>query len=212
MIIIHATKKLYAHLPVVASMKQRGIEELAAHDLDSASAASRLHSDNPLSGWHANLLTLQRRNCVLLVHDASRFPLFMKGLVKADFANFDRLFADTLMNTLLKLGANQTQLDSAAALLAPCRFDTDCNRSVQGTMNQMAGDIEHMLRFDHAKLDDMCSYRTGAWLADRPCTVKGQKDCIWPDRAMLALLTQAGQGIASVNVKNNVVHLGSRDG
>jgi hypothetical protein len=212
MIAIHATKKLYAHLPVVALMKQRGIEESAANALDSANAASRLPRDNPLSGWHANLLTLQRRNCVLLVHDATRFPLFMKSFVKADFANFDRLFADTLMNTLLKVGANQTQMNSASALLAPCRFDTDCNRSVQGTLNQMAGDIEHMLRFDHAKLDDICSYRTGAWLADRPCMLKGQKDCIWPDRAMLALLTQAGQDIASANVKNNAIHLGSRDG
>jgi hypothetical protein len=215
MIAIHASKKLYAHLSVVASMKQGGIEDSAANDLDSANAASRLHSVNPLSGWHANLLTLQRRNCVLLVHDATRFPLFIKGLIKADYAHFDRLFADTLMNTLLKLGANQAQLDTAAALLGPCCFDTDCNRSVQGTMNQMAGDIERMLRFEEARLDDICSYSTGVWLADRPCTVKGQKDCIWPDKAMLALLTQVGGELDSANVKNNVVRLtddlGSRD-
>lgn len=124
-----------------------------------------------------------------LVHIATRFPLFIKGLVKADFARFDELFADALMNTLLKLGTNQTQLDTAATLQAPCRFDTDCNRSVQGTLNQMAGDIQHMLRFEAARLEDICSYRTGAWLADRPCTVKGQKDCIWPNKAMLALLS-----------------------
>jgi len=207
MIAIHATKKLYAKLPDVASMKQREIEDSKAGDLDSASAASnqqinlspltptlslREREQNPLSGWHANLIVLQRRNCVLLVHDATRFPLFIKGLMKADFARFDELFADALMNTLLKLGANQPQLDSAAALLAPCRFDTDCNRSVQGTLNQMAGDIQHMLLFEQADLDAICSYRTGVWLADRPCTVKGQKDCIWPDKAMLALLNQVG--------------------
>jgi hypothetical protein len=207
MIAIHATKKLYAKLPGVASMKQRGIEVSEPDALDSANAALKQQTNlssltptlslrereqNPLSGWHANLLTLQRRNCVLLVHDATRFPLFIKGLVKADFARFDELFADALMNTLLKLGANPTQLDKAAALLAPCRFDTDCNRSVQATLNQMAGDIRHMLLFDQADLDAMCSYRTGVWLADRPCTVKGQKDCIWPDKAMLALLNQLG--------------------
>jgi hypothetical protein len=94
MIAIHTTKKLYAKLPTVASMKQCEIEESEANTLDSADPASRLGNDNPLSGWHANLLILQRRNCILLVHDATRFPLFMKGLVKADFAHFDRLFAD----------------------------------------------------------------------------------------------------------------------
>lgn len=180
MITIHATKKLYAKLPVTVSTS------------DSVESATGVTSDNPLSGWHGNLLTLQRRHCVLLVHDATRFPLFIKGLLKADFANFDRLFADALMNTLLKLDASQSQLDTAAALLAPCRFDTHCDRSVQGTMNQMAGNFEHMLWFEEAKLEDICSYSTGAWLADRPCRVKGQKDCIWPDRAMLALLNRIG--------------------
>jgi hypothetical protein len=220
MIAIHATKKLYAKLPgkeenlfnpphpnlIMSDCPVRhptgecksapgGVvpEGEAARTLKStASPPTTLWEQNPLGGWHANLIVLQRRNCVLLVHDATRFPLFIKGLVKADFANFDRLFADALMNTLLKLGANPTQLDNAAALLSPCRFDTDCNRSVQGTLNQMAGDIQHMLLFEQADLDAICSYRTGAWLADRPCTVKGQKDCIWPDKAMLALLNQLG--------------------
>lgn len=216
MITIHATKKLYAKLPDAVLMKQSAIEPSDANGLDSANVASTRPNSNPLSGWHANLLTLHRRNCVLLVHDATRFPLFIKGLLKADFANFDRLFADALMNTLLKLDASQDQLDSAANLLAPCRFDTECNRSVQGTMNQMAGDIEHMLWFEEVRLDDINSYSTGAWLADRPCTVKGQKDCIWPERAMLALLNKAGGQIDQVQVADNVVrladYLNSRDG
>ncbi len=144
---------------------------------------------------------------MLLVHDATRFPLFIKSLLKADFANFDYLFADALMNTLLKLRANQSQLEAATALLAPCCFDTDCNRSVQGTMNQMAGDIEHMLWLEDAKLDNICSYSTGAWLADRPCTVKGRKDRIWPDRAVLALLNQTGGEIDTANPRDNVVRL-----
>lgn len=207
MITIHATKKLYAKLPGVAAKPPSESIPLTP----TLSPGER--EQNPLSGWHANLLILQRRNCVLLVHDATRFPLFIKGLLKADFANFDRLFADALMNTLLKLGASQSQLDTAAALLAPCRFDTACDRSVQGTMNQMAGDFERMLWIEEARLEDICSYATGAWLADRPCTVKGHKGGVWPDRAMLALLSRAGN---STPAKQNVIqladYLGSRDG
>ena len=131
----------------------------------------------------------------------------MKSLVKADFARFDWHFADTLMNTLLKLDANQQQLDIAAALLAPCRFDTDCNRSVQGTMNRMKGDIEHMLCYDNARLDDISSYHAGVWLADRPCTVKGVKDCIWPKEAMLKLLSQSSPHCNSTTHAGNVVQL-----
>lgn len=54
----------------------------------------------------------------------------------------------------------------------------------------MACDIERLLWYDNASLKDISAYRTGAWLADRPCTVKGVKDCIWPPKAMFALLDE----------------------
>lgn len=199
MFTIHATKKLFAKLPldddgfVVAKNPLR-------HPHVSTLA------NGSLSHWHANLITLQRRNCVLLVHDATRFPLFIKCLVKDDFANFDWHFEDTLMNTLLKLGANEHQLEVAATLLGPCRFDTKCNRSVQGTMNQMKGDIEHMLWYDHANIEDISQYRVGVWMADRPCHVKGVRDCIWPQKEMLKLLsTRDATDTKRANMPENVV-------
>ncbi len=200
MITIHATKKLHTKLP----LNDQGL--IVSKDTDSQPESNRI-TINPLSGWHANLITLQRRNCILLVHDATRFPLFMKGLVKADFARFNWLFEDTLMNTLLKVNASQQQLDAAAELLAPCQFDTDCNRSVQGTMNQMKGDLEYRLWYDNAKLEDYSSYRTGAWRADRPCTVKGIKDCIWPIKAMLELLSRFPTTTPTIEHADNVLDM-----
>lgn len=94
MILIHATQKLHARLPLNADGQLPATRQIPAETP---------LADNPLSGWHANLLTLQRRNCVVLVHDGTRFPLFIKGLLKPDFARLDYLFADALMNTLLKL-------------------------------------------------------------------------------------------------------------
>lgn len=181
MILIHATKKLYARLPVDA----QGLLPGTSSEAEQAVTTSA----NPLSGWHANLITLQRHNCILLVHDATRFPVFIKSLRKPDFANLNLLFADALMNTLLKLDASEQQLQMTASLLAPCQFDTNCSRSVLGTLNQMAGEVEYMLWYDRAKLEDISAYKAGAWLADRPCSVKGMKDCIWPKDAMLALLS-----------------------
>lgn len=182
MLCIHATKKLYAKLPLTTD----GLIKEKTSGVESANPIN----PNPLSGWHANLITLERRNCVLLVHDTTRFPLFIKQLVKADFARFDWHFQDAFMNTLLKLGADQSQMDTAASLLAPCQFDTECNRSVQGSLNRMKGDVEHLLWYDDISLDDISPYKTSVWLAERPCTVKGMKDCLWPIKAMLELLTK----------------------
>lgn len=181
MIKIHSTKKLLAKLP---------LDKSGMLTNKPVNAGARVIGDSPLGSWHANLFTLHRHNCILFVHDATRFPVFLKELRKPDFAELAWHFEDGFMNTLLKAGADDAQMQAAADALRPLQFDNDCNRSVQGTMNQMAGDVEHMLWYDNASLKDISAYRTGAWLADRPCTVKGVKDCIWPPKAMFALLDE----------------------
>ncbi len=181
MIHLHCTKKLTAKLP----LHENGRLQSRRNHLTVVTSSDK----NPLSGWHANLITLQRRQCVLFVHDITRFPVFVLGLKKADFAELDWHFQDGFMNTLLKVGAEDHHMKAAEKLLAPLVCDNDCNRSVQGTMNQMGQDLEGMLDYDQCSVTDLSPYRTGAWLADRPCTMKGVRDCIWPIRAMLELLT-----------------------
>ncbi len=192
MLNLYCTQKLIDKLPVNEGLLPEG-EQLQASLIESG---EEVIVNNPLSGCHANLLTLQRRNCVLLVHNQTRFPLFMIGLTKKGFAALDYHFADSFMNTLLKVGANENQMQAAQELLAPVSINKSNDRSVQGTLNQMAGDIEHMLWYDNAKIIDCSPYKTAAWLAERPCNVKNRqegaarsaKDCIWPVEAMLRLL------------------------
>ncbi|WP_111642265.1 DUF6933 domain-containing protein [Marinimicrobium alkaliphilum] len=183
MIRVHSTKKLLTKLPI----DERGRIIQTHPGTDAANDGQ----DTLLSGWHANLIILQGRNCVLMAHDATRFPVFIPCLKKADFAHLDHLFIDIFMNTLLKAGATDAQMQIAHNALAPLVLDSQCDRSVQGTMNQMAQDLGHSLWYNNAKVADLLPYSTSLWLADRPCTAKGVKDCIWPIRAMLALLDKA---------------------
>ncbi|MAM85778.1 MAG: hypothetical protein CME36_00515 [unclassified Hahellaceae] len=182
MIHLHCTQKLFAKLPVndIGRLPNTRARPGAAND----------PGESPLSGWHANLITLQRRNCVLFVHEKTRFPVVITCLTKPDSAEFDYFFQDGLMNTLLKGGANQAQLDAAARALAPLQCDALRDRSVQGTLNQMKQDVEHLLWHDQLSIADLGPYSTGVWLANRPCGIKGGKDYIWPLKAMLALLDQ----------------------
>ncbi len=100
------------------------------------------------------------------MHDATRFPLILPALTKPDWKALNDLFVDTLMNTLLKCGANDVQLEAAEQALRPLQVDTNCNRSVQGTLNRIKGDIEHLLWYDQANIADLSGYRLGAWLAN----------------------------------------------
>ena len=180
MIHLHCTKKLLAKLPLYEDGRLRGRDSRPLVAVDSRT--------NPLSGWHANLITLQRRNCVLFVHDTTRFPVFVSALKKADFAELDWYFQDGFMNTLLKAGADDEHMKAAEKLLAPLVCDSDTNRSVLGTLNNMGQDVGHMLGYDQCSVMDLSPYRTGAWLAERPCMMKGVGDYLLPARAMLELL------------------------
>lgn len=181
MIQLHATRKLFERLP----LDENGQLPLTAR---SDWLQDRPPLDiNPLSGWHGNLVTIQRRNCLLLVHDQSRFPLVLTALTKPDFVELNDRFEDALMNTLLKCGADDALMDAAHRYLRPLQVDSRCNRSVQGTLNQMKQDVEHIVCYDNLNVADMLGYSLGAMLADRPCGVKG-RGYVWPQREMFALL------------------------
>lgn len=208
---LHATIKLMSRLPVDASgclpatPRSQWLFEQPVLDV------------NPLSGWQGHYFTLQRRNCVLLVHEHTRFPVFMPNLLKQDFNEFNERFVDSFMNTLLKCGADEALMDTAQRYLRPFQVDTKSNRSALGTLNVMRADTEHMLSYEYANIAEMTGYRIGAWLADRPCSAKG-RGFMWPQREMLTLLAAladcgsgvpgAGQGSeAPAELPGNVVSL-----
>lgn len=143
---------------------------------------------NPLSGWHGHLVTLQRRNCVLLAHDSTRFPLVLPVLTKSDFAELNARFIDAFMNTLLKCGASEVHLETADKYLRPLQIDNNCSRSVQGTLNRMKDEFGYQLYYDRLSITDITGYNAGAWLADTPRSAKNQKTVLWPKDAMLTLL------------------------
>ena len=174
--IIHCTKKLATKL--------------------SAVSAEPLTENNPLGSWHANLYTIDRRNCVMFCHDQTRFVLFMAGLKKDDFLNLDYWFQDLFANTLLKLDYDSDLIEKALALLTPSQFDTHCDRSVQGSMRTVRMTELEIALSKVADVADLPLYSTSTWLNDRPVTVKGMKksECLWPIRDMKVWLSAAVAG------------------
>jgi hypothetical protein len=180
MITIHCTKKLLSRLPV-------GVGEQLRSEYSNHFAANDA-TPTLLSGWHGHLVTLQRRQCVLLVHDTTRFPVFIPALKKGDFATLDYRFADSFMNTLLKTGIEDEVMELAVAQLAPLRIENTVNRSVLGTINQMVQHIQFAVEDGDVTIAEITGYRIGAWLADTPWSAKGVKGAIWAVDEMADLL------------------------
>lgn len=182
MIRVHATRQLFSNLPVDTGgflPESKKTPYIYLRELGDVSA---------LGEWHANLLTMQRRSCVLFVHDQTRFPLFMPALKKQHLANLDRWFDDALINTLMKCGVADSLLEKTGHHVQRLQVDTHCDRSVQGTMNRMKFELEHAISYDNVRVDEITGYRLAAWLADRPCNAKGHKEALWPKRDFIRFL------------------------
>ena len=165
--LLHCTKKMAAKLPEVS--------------------ATPLVELSPLGSWHANLYTIDRRQCVLFCHDASRYVLFLQGLVKADFANLDRLHRELFLASLVVLGVKQSYLSSIALALGPVHYDCVTDRSVLGSMRVACNDLDGML-YRIANVMECDPLALTIRLNDRPATVKGK--WIFPDKTMLELIEQ----------------------
>ncbi|KAF0806729.1 hypothetical protein A6D6_01404 [Alcanivorax xiamenensis] len=180
MIHLHCTKKLIAKLP----LDQNGVLKDPQRD---QSVLHEVTEANPLDHWHANLILLQRHQCLLFVHDATRFPLFIPAVKKADLAGLDGLFADTFISVLGKAGATEGQLDRAVHLLGPLVCDSESDRSVEGSSTEFGKLIRFGLLDGGGSVVDLAPYSTSVWLADRPMGIKG-RGYVWPIKEMLGLL------------------------
>lgn len=95
--------------------------------------------------WHANLLVIERKKCILVTHSLSLYSFFIFGVTRKDFDNFTSVFNEHL----------RAQLDSEG-LNKPAFFDlndddvdviiTKTNsKSVLGSMNELSYGLKYAI-------------------------------------------------------------------
>ena len=142
-----------------------------------------LQETSPLGSWHGHLYSLDRRQCVMFCHDATRYVLFMPGWRKAEFMELsERWFRLLFQATLVFCGCPEAQIKKVDLALGPVRFDTATDRSVQGSLRIAQQDLAALLHQvpDVMDLDPVAASRH---LNERPATVYGK--LVWPEKAML---------------------------
>lgn len=95
-----------------------------------------------LGSWHANLLRIERRKCVLITNDSTLYTLFIPCLRKPDFQNFHLVFGQHLFKNLLHEGFSQLQIETVLNEHQQILYDKTNNRSVLGSMNDQKVQLE----------------------------------------------------------------------
>ena len=155
--IVHCTRKLAAKL------------KSAGYSVSKEALVSDGATDS-IGSWHANITTIQRRQCVVFCHDKTRFALMMVGVTVKHLKALDYWFQDLLVNTLLKAGIPPELIEASSGLITPLEFDTNCDRSVQGTLNQIIQELEWRVQYDGIPVLDLPIYSTSVALSDAPPT------------------------------------------
>jgi len=95
-----------------------------------------------LGSWHANLLRIERRKCVLITNDSTLYTLFIPSLRKPDFQHFNLVFGQHLFKNLLHEGFSQKQIETVLDEHEEIHYAKTNNRSVLGSMNDQKVQLE----------------------------------------------------------------------
>jgi len=101
-----------------------------------------------LGSWHVNVLTIQRRKLVLFTHDQSLFSVVLPGMKRKDFEHIELHFGEALFKTLMLFDFEQAEIEKLLDLTHQYHYVKTSNRSVLGSMNEMAYQIEGYIIHD----------------------------------------------------------------
>ena len=95
--------------------------------------------------WHANLLRIDRRKCVLFTHDKTLYTFFVPGLTKPHFQNFDEIFRQNLFKRLMSENLPQKHIEIFLDDIRKIEITKTNNRSVLGSMNDLTFQLKYQI-------------------------------------------------------------------
>ena len=98
-----------------------------------------------LGSWHANLLRIDRRKCVLFTNDATLYSFLVPGLKKHQFQNFHEVFGQHLFKNLRLESFHQHQIEAVLDEHREIVISKTNNRSVLGSMNDLAYQLKYSI-------------------------------------------------------------------
>jgi hypothetical protein len=115
-----------------------------------------------LGSWHANLLRIDRRKCVLFTHDTTLYSFLVPGLRKPQFQNFRDVFGQNLFKRLRLENFSQEYIEVVLDEHLDISISKTNNRSVLGSMNDLAYQIRYKISsgggLNYMDLDKMNHY------------------------------------------------------
>jgi len=110
-----------------------------------AKPSEKIISSNEVGSWHANLLRIDRRKCILFTHDVTLYSFLVTGLKIPHFKNFREVFGQNLFKNLLWENLSQNQIEIVLDEHREINIAKTNNRSVLGSMNDLVFQLKYRI-------------------------------------------------------------------
>ena len=140
MLLISADEQVLQIRCTAKALKQFGIPSRETCEVKPA--------DSLLGNWYCNLLTIDRRKCVLFMNENTFLSFLLFGVRKDNSNSIPHIFANGLSQLLTLEGFSETQIERIFADYTSCEITKTEGRSALGNLRDLMINYEHSIMYD----------------------------------------------------------------
>lgn len=130
--IVKGTKKLLAYLKI----EPEGSSQKVTQEDDS-----KVTPDPLLFSWYANMITIERKNILILINEKTRYTVILQGVKVADRKNIRVLIKDAVQDAMEREGVNAHAINEYLSAKDEVEFQKATDKSMLGKVKMSAEDI-----------------------------------------------------------------------
>ena len=112
----------------------------------------------PLGDWHANIIKVCRKKCIMFVNEITLFSFPVFGIPKSKMKNLADIFRTSLSEELKREGFEDSTIGKVLQLYKDVGIGKCTNKSILGNMNDLAYHYKNM-PINHEGFDLQDVYR-----------------------------------------------------
>lgn len=160
-------------------------------ELKLPAAASEVEYD-PLTSWHANIITVNRRKTVVAINDSCNYGVVLYGLKAKDFQNLGNIIINAVRENLLSECIKPDVIDKFIPILSKVSYSKTKNASMVSRINKACEYVNYRRKYLNS--DKVNQLQIGRNLSRRPFKLKGTNGYLFPHAELFKLLQQFTDG------------------
>ena len=142
---------------------------------------------DPIRVWHANIITVQRKKCIIFTHSMSFYSFIIYGITRKELNNLEEEFIKHLARNLFADQIESTRLIGSNNFTTQLVYSKTNNRSVLASMNDIANQIK-MSIYNWPDSEEIDSTKISQHLNKIPM---GALNYGFPDRELKRILSES---------------------